>query len=102
MINWSTYNNIISGESVISFQQLHEIPLPEEIRSEIPLSNQQAKIKTVAEGIAAAQQRFREQLPDWEERLGAWVEKLSSQRIEWQPIAFHDLNSVSGLNHPVQ
>ncbi len=73
-----------------------------EAQSWVYTDDQQAKIKAVAEGIAAAEQRLREQVPDWQARLGAWEESLSTQRIEWQPLAFHDLNSISGLNHPVQ
>ena len=38
-------NNIILGDTDISFQQLHEIPLPDEIRTELPLSNKLAQIK---------------------------------------------------------
>ncbi len=73
-----------------------------EAQSWVYTDDQQATLKSLAEDIAAAEQRLRDQIPDWQARLNAWEESLSTQRIEWQPLAFHDLNSISGLNHPVQ
>lgn len=52
--------------------------------------------------VAAARQRLRDRMPDWQQRLEAWSAELNAAQPTWHVIKFHDLNSVSGLNHPVQ
>ena len=73
-----------------------------EAKSWVYTEEQQQQIARVRQGIDSAEQRLREQLPDWQHRLAAWEEETKGQQATWQPIVFHDLNSVSGLNHPVQ
>ena len=73
-----------------------------EAQSWVYTEDQQSKINSLTETIESAEQRLREQVADWQAKLQAWEENLSAQCIPWQPITFHDLNSVSGLNHPVQ
>jgi mono/diheme cytochrome c family protein len=66
-------------------------------------SEEQAKQKE--EVLARVDNEYAELLsrvPDWKGRLAGWGESIVSMDHDWVPLVFHDLNSVSGLNHPVQ
>src|SRR5579864_3745890 len=52
--------------------------------------------------IEAVEARIRMARPNGAEEMAAWVKKLVSRRIAWEPLVFREMNSISGLNHPMQ
>jgi mono/diheme cytochrome c family protein len=40
--------------------------------------------------------------PQWSDEQQKWIDSVVLQMGDWTPVAFDDLNSVSGLNHPTQ
>lgn len=73
-----------------------------EAKSWVYTDQQLAKIEEVRAGISAANDRLREQRPDWDTEMETWEEQLRAQRVNWQPLVATELGSVSGLNHPTQ
>ena len=73
-----------------------------EAQSWVYTSEQQAQIDQLLQQMAAIEQRIRVERPHWQQEMTVWAEQLTAQQPDWQPIAFHDMNSVSGLNHPTQ
>lgn len=73
-----------------------------EAQSWVYTDEQLKQIGRINSDINAAENRIRNQIPDWKEKLDAWHQQIKGQGIDWQPLVFHDLNSISGLNHPVQ
>lgn len=56
----------------------------------------------VIQGVAAVEEDLRQQRPGWKSEMDAWVADILRQQIEWIPLRATELESVSGLNHPVQ
>ena len=63
---------------------------------------QTAKRTSVLTAIRKIEDQLQADRPEWRENLSAWEQELTARQIDWSPIAFCDLNSVSGLNHPTQ
>jgi hypothetical protein len=63
---------------------------------------QQAKIDEIRRGIAAAEDRLRQERPGWAQELEAWENDLRTKQAAWTPLAAIELGSISGLNHPTQ
>jgi len=40
--------------------------------------------------------------PNWNADLAAWSQARREQLPRWEPLLFHELGSISGLNHPTQ
>jgi len=73
-----------------------------ESRSWVYTPEQLATIKEVREGIAAAVQQYKESHSDWQANLQSWRDQVLASRPKWQPLRAELLETVSGLNHPVQ
>jgi hypothetical protein len=52
--------------------------------------------------VMAVEARIRATRPKWAEELAAWEKEQANRRIAWEPLIFHELGSISGLNHPAQ
>ncbi|MFO1065974.1 MAG: PSD1 and planctomycete cytochrome C domain-containing protein [Pirellulales bacterium] len=55
----------------------------------------QAKVKEIYDAVRA-------KIPDWQAKLNTWSTEVVSKQAAWTSVAMHQLESVSGLNHPVQ
>lgn len=73
-----------------------------ESRSWVYTPEQLATVKEVRDGIAGAVQQYKESHPDWQANYQAWREQVLSARATWKPLRAELLETVSGLNHPVQ
>ena len=71
-----------------------------EAQSWVYTPEQQQLIAKITADLDALDARSRQDLPDGEERLAAWVTELQRTRLEWTPIVATELASTSGLNHP--
>lgn len=63
---------------------------------------QRKEIDAVREGIAKIDERLREQRPEWESELEAWIETVRAAQAPWMVLSADRLMTRSGLNHPVQ
>lgn len=52
--------------------------------------------------IEKIESELRQQRSQWKSEVDAWVASISQQQIDWMPLRATELESVSGLNHPVQ
>lgn len=73
-----------------------------EAQSSVYNAEQQTQIERLQAQIQDAENGIRNQRPQWQSELATWSAQVKAAQVDWQSIAFHDLNSVSGLNHPVQ
>lgn len=73
-----------------------------EARSWVYNEAQEAEIAKIHDEISAAQQQIRESRPNWEAELAAWEQSLRESQPIWTYPAMFQLESISGLNHPVQ
>ena len=72
-----------------------------EAKSWIYTDEQQLKIKNLKSEIAKTEEQIKKQVDGWEAKLNEFEQKTNAELSTWKPIRFHDMNSVSGLNHPV-
>ncbi|MFO0914968.1 MAG: PSD1 and planctomycete cytochrome C domain-containing protein [Pirellulales bacterium] len=63
---------------------------------------QQAEIQDIHSGIEQADEQLRQQRPNWSTELQAWSDSVLKTQAAWSPLVMHQLESISGLNHPVQ
>lgn len=73
-----------------------------EAQSWIYNQEQQQQLDEVHAALADIDHRVRQARPEWQSELETFTEQLATQQIEWQPLQFHQLETQSGLNHPVQ
>jgi mono/diheme cytochrome c family protein len=75
-----------------------------EAQSWVYSAAQQKKIDEVRAGIAAVENRLKEQTPAWSQKLAAWEaeQRKRLDQISWQIIDATDLDSSTGLNHPTK
>lgn len=73
-----------------------------EAQSWIYTSEQLAKQAELLARIKQAEELARGQRPGWQQELDGFAAQLKQQNSGWKPIAFDDMNSISGLNHPTQ
>ena len=52
--------------------------------------------------IASLYDQFRTTHAEWKQDLDRWVANVKANRPVWTPVAMNQLESISGLNHPVQ
>ncbi len=73
-----------------------------EAQSWVYSPEQLAKIAAIREGIAKAEAKIKQQLPDWSQRLAEWEAELQRREsaVAWQVVEAEDLHSSSELNHP--
>ncbi len=62
---------------------------------------QQTQIAEIHADLAAIDHRARQARPVWQSELESFTQKLVDQQIAWQPLTFRQLETISGLNHPV-
>ena len=74
-----------------------------EAQSWIYNADQQKQVADVVTNWKQWSESIRQAYPDWEQRQASFIEKSLAKGGEaWQPVAFHQLEAISGLNHPVQ
>jgi hypothetical protein len=73
-----------------------------ESRSWVYTQEQLATIKQVREGIKAAIQQYQDAHPDWLANYQTWREQVLGARPKWHSLRAELLETISGLNHPVQ
>lgn len=72
-----------------------------ESKSWIYTDEQLSAIQELTREISETEKQITTKIPDWESKLESFKSATREQLPEWTPIWFHDMNSVSGLNHPV-
>ena len=63
---------------------------------------QRKQLAEIHASLASIEQRIRELRPNWRQELDDFTKQLAEAQIAWQPLSFHQLETISGLNHPVQ
>jgi mono/diheme cytochrome c family protein len=73
-----------------------------EAKSWVYTPEQQATIRDVRDSIARQTDAYRQTHPSWREDLRTWRASVLAAQPRWQPLHAELLETVSGLNHPVQ
>ena len=73
-----------------------------EAQSAVYSEPQLQRLQRLKEQLAALDDRARQQRPQWASEIEAFARPLAESQAGWQPLRFSQLESVSGLNHPVQ
>ncbi len=73
-----------------------------EAKSWIYTPEQQATIRDVRDSIAKEAEAYRGTHPSWREDVRNWRGSVLTAQPRWQPLHAELLETVSGLNHPVQ
>ena len=73
-----------------------------ESRSWVYTPEQLTIIKEVRDGVASAISQYKESHPDWQANFQAWKQQVLASRPKWQALRAELLETISGLNHPVQ
>lgn len=63
---------------------------------------QQRLIEQLQATINQQVEEAKKRVSDWQVAVKQWSEQLATAQPAWEPIAFTELASVSGLNHPTQ
>jgi mono/diheme cytochrome c family protein len=73
-----------------------------EAQSWVYTPDQQLAREATIQKIAAIYDRVRTSHVNWEKDLADWRESVQASMPTWTPVSMNQLESVSGLNHPVQ
>ena len=73
-----------------------------ESRSWIYTPEQLGVIREIRDKIQASVQQYQTAHPDWTTHFNTWREQVLAGRPKWQPLRAELLETISGLNHPVQ
>jgi hypothetical protein len=73
-----------------------------ESRSWVYTPEQQTTLREVRDAISAQTRSYRESHEGWKKEFAAWRDSVVSSRPNWQPLHAELLETISGLNHPVQ
>ncbi len=73
-----------------------------EAQSWIYNQKQQQQLEEIRTALTDIDQRVRQARPEWQSELETFTKQIAAQQIEWQALEFHQLETQSGLNHPVQ
>ncbi len=73
-----------------------------EAQSWVYNEEQSRKLQEVRSALANIEKRIQESRPQWQSEVEQFVNQVQSKEVEWKPISFHQLEAISGLNHPVQ
>ena len=73
-----------------------------EAQSWVYNSSQQTKREEILKAIGQLETEIKNSRPNWQQELDTFATQLLATRPKWEPIAFNDMNSISGLNHPTQ
>ncbi len=71
-----------------------------EAQSPVYTAEQLRTVRSLRESIAVIEDKMKREVPTWESESKDYQKAIQSGLSEWKTIAFDDLNSVSGLNHP--
>ena len=63
---------------------------------------QQQQLDDVRSALSNFDQQVRQQRPEWQSEVDRFAQRLAESQADWQPLVFHQLETKSGLNHPVQ
>jgi mono/diheme cytochrome c family protein len=72
-----------------------------EAQSAVYTQEQLQSIQSVHTAISAIENKIRQDNMQWESDLNAWSKSIVESQPDWKVVSFDDMNSVSGLNHPV-
>jgi len=73
-----------------------------EAKSWVYTPEQQAVVRDVRDSIAKEVESYRQSHASWREDLRTWRASVLAARPQWTPLHAELLETVSGLNHPVQ
>ncbi|MCY3007055.1 MAG: PSD1 and planctomycete cytochrome C domain-containing protein [Planctomycetota bacterium] len=73
-----------------------------ESRSWVYTPEQQTLLGQIRSNIAGSVQQYRESNADWQANYQAWKDQVLASRPKWQALRAELLETISGLNHPVQ
>ncbi len=73
-----------------------------EAQSWVYNSEQQTKLNEIKAGLTAIDERIKAERQMWPQELAAFATQLAAAQSDWKPLRFHQLETISGLNHPVQ
>lgn len=73
-----------------------------EAQSWVYTEDQLAKISRLQKAIAEVEDRIGQSQPDWREEIDQWCQGIVAEAVDWEPLKFLELGSISGLNHPAQ
>jgi mono/diheme cytochrome c family protein len=73
-----------------------------EARSWVYTPEQQATLREVRDSIAREAETYRQSHASWREELRSWRASILAAQPKWQPLHAELLETISGLNHPVQ
>jgi len=71
-----------------------------EAQSAVYSQEQLGSRRSIRDTIAGLESKIKEDNPNWETELTTWGKSILDNQPLWTVVAFDDLNSVSGLNHP--
>ena len=72
-----------------------------EPKSWVYSDEQRISIEKIESKVEEIENGIRKQSPDWEAGVASFIQTTRDSMPRWEPLRFHDMNSVSGLNHPV-
>jgi hypothetical protein len=73
-----------------------------EARSWVYTDQQLKQIADIHRKLDELDRRSKEKRPAWQTELIVWENEIRAQEAVWRDLVFHQLESVSGLNHPTQ
>ncbi|MCY2983804.1 MAG: PSD1 and planctomycete cytochrome C domain-containing protein [Planctomycetota bacterium] len=71
-----------------------------EAQSPVYAPEQLKAVQAIRESIIVLENQLKKDNPAWESEVKAFETDILSKQADWKTVAFDDLNSVSGLNHP--
>ena len=73
-----------------------------EPRSNVYAPDKLAELAEMKKQSAAADEKIRQQRPNWAAELAAWERQLAAPPATWTPVAMDEMSSDGLLTHPVQ
>lgn len=73
-----------------------------EAQSWVYTDEQKKEITTIHEELSKVDSLVREKHPQWKTEIDRWREEFLGKEVAWSFPQFHQLESISGLNHPTQ
>ena len=73
-----------------------------EARSWVYTAEQLETLREIRSGIRGEISKFQNANSDWASQYAAWREQTLQSRADWNPLQAELLETISGLNHPVQ
>ncbi len=71
-----------------------------EAQSPVYDAEQRKTLEQIRQSIAEVESALKKEMPNWEADQKRFESNVTASQADWKTIAFDDLNSVSGLNHP--